>query len=191
MTAGKLLEQCRIVAERVGGAVAQSFLDTDRDGYQVAQQQPQRPPSPATKVGRRRHSVSHSRSRSRRRSSTKPERRKFEKVTQQGGEGSQNEFEMLSEERYMTIIAEYEQKLGTEIPPSEKPSIAQLSAFRWLVMTEGPLAVCFAVWGPFQERGANSSRLDDQVVNGMVVRRRATGPPTLVEWNPCWAIFAN
>ena len=62
-----------------------------------------------------------------------------------------------------------------------------------MLLTGANMGVNFAKWGgAFQERAAMAaSRLEDQVVNGVIVKRRVTGPPTLVEWNPCWNIFAN
>ena len=112
--------------------------------------------------------------------------RKFEGVTQQGGEGAENEFVLMSQAECKDLIRNYEEKtLKARIPRGEKPSDAQLSAVRSMLESDTPPAVNFAKFGPFSERAAlMASRIADVIVDGVAQKRRVTGPSTIVEFIP-------
>ena len=61
-----------------------------------------------------------------------------------------------------------------------------------MLLNGGTLGVNFAKFGPFGLRAAMlASRLEDVVVQGVVVKRRVNGPTSLREWTTCWKIFGN
>ena len=92
----------------------------------------------------------------------------------------------MSEKRCKELIRLFEERRGAELPPGEKPSDYQLSAIRQMLINEGNMGVNFAKFGPFGLRAAMFvSRLEDVVINGIVVKRKVNGPPHW--WNGCRA----
>ena len=185
---GKLFAQCRWLAEHLGGEVAYTFTLSGLHGEPIAAPPP---PSPALSVGGRRYS----RSRSRTRTPKEPSRimMKFNGVTQQGGQGADNEFEVMSEAYCCDLIREYEDNvLGGKIPEHEKPSPTQLSAIRAKLMMDKNPAADHAKFGPYGDRAALiASRIEDVIIDGTTHKRRVTGPTTFAEWCPCWRVWGN
>ena len=189
---GKLFAQFKYVAHYLGGTISHSFHIRGLYGEPLEPQivesrssnyEPPRDRS-RTKRSRTRH-----RSRSPKRKNTK---KKYEGVTQQGGVGADDEFEMLSEEQYADILDKYELVLGGKIPKKERPSNVQLSAVRSKLYADSNPAVEFAYFGPFGDRTAKlRSHVDDVLVDGVWVKRRFTGPSTIVELEACWRVFGT
>ena len=114
-------------------------------------------------------------------------------VNQQGGEGADNEFEVMSEAYCNDLIRDYEERiLGGKIPLHERPSHVQLSAIRQKLMEDKNPAADFAKFGPFGDRAALvASRVQDVVINGVTRKIRVSGPTTFEEWCPCWRVWGN
>ena len=98
---GKLFAQCRWFAEQVGGEVVYTFTLSGLHDEPV--QAPAPPPQPDSRSY-------HRRSRSRSRTPKRPSavRRKFNIVLQQGGEGGEDEFVLLSKQTSADIVKAYE-----------------------------------------------------------------------------------
>ena len=121
LTKAKIFSGCARIATTRGGAVAWSFGASGLHDERLAQPEPAQPVEARTRT---RKAV-------RAKSPAKPpvRKRKFDGVLQQGGEGADDEFVVMSKETHRRILKEYERWAGAAIPKAERPSVTQLSAF--------------------------------------------------------------
>lgn len=81
-------------------------------------------------------------------------------------------------------------KVGEEIPKDERPTVVRLLSVRAKLMEYLNLAPDVAVFGPFGDCSASAlSHVEDVHVDGMVGRRRVTGPTTMAEVIACCRVF--
>ena len=121
-----------------------------------------------------------------------PKKRKYEGITQQGGEGADDEFTVLGREQHRTLIRNYEERRGSELPRAERPSVYQLSAVRGRLIEDTNPSTDFRIFGPYGERASRMVTMTaDITVGGETKRRRLKGPGSFAEWKPCWTVFGH
>ena len=75
---------------------------------------------------------------------------KYEGTWVQGGQGSDDTFELLNPMEARKMIKEHEESAyGSELAPSEVPSDLQISAARGKLLADSNPACCFGLNGPY------------------------------------------
>lgn len=96
---------------------------------------------------------------------------------------------MFSEMAAADVLRLYEDQIsGEKIPNNERPTVVQLSSVRAKLMEDLTPAPDVAVFGPLRSARA-LSHVEDVHVDGMVAKRRVTGPTTMAEFIACRRVF--
>lgn len=173
-----LFNRCQKLAEMPAGDVAFSFTVTDlydgplnsaRSSLQLLAPLQPRPRSPErTKT-----------------------RRKFNGIFQQGGEGGDDEFDVMNEFDHAKRLRAFEVNVfGGEIPRAEQPTPAQMSAVKTKLEKDKSPSPDLDVYGPFGDRTQRAmAGVGDIEIDGVRTRRKFRGHNSLIEWRPRWEVF--
>ena len=94
-------------------------------------------------------------------------------------------------EQGKSIYAVFKQRMGDYPRPEEDVTPEHLAALRALFSNGAPPYVDLAVWGPYGRRIQRKLRFSGQVLgaSGVLHAAQLYGPPSVCEWQACWAIF--
>ena len=110
-------------------------------------------------------------------------KRKYNEVIQQGGEGGDDTFEMLSSDAFADYVRRYERSavLISKVPKREKPTVLELSAVRGRLLGDPNPVTDFPICGPFANGTARwLLSIEDVWVDGALTKRRIKNSPSFV-----------
>ena len=101
------------------------------------------------------------------------------------------EVRLLEQAQVDAAYAVFKERMGDYPRPEEDVTPEQLAALRALFSSGAPPYVDLAVWGPYGRRTQRKLRFSGQVLgaNGVLHAAQLYGPPSVCEWQACWAIF--
>ena len=113
---------------------------------------------------------------------------KFSSVVHQADD---REVRPLEQNQVDSACAVNKARMGDYPRPEEDVTPEQLAALRALFSSGAPPYVDLAVWEPYGRRIQRKLRFSGQVLvaQGILHTVQLYGPPTVCEWQACWAIF--
>ena len=153
MIKAKLYEACRGGARKLGGQVATSFASVGLHGEALAVPQPAAytPPAPDTSAQMQALTAAIAAALAQKGTRKAKPSYKFDGVLQQGGDGADDEFDLLSEEVFDQLLRDHEVQIGDNIPLEEEPKRKQLSAAVALISQDkarSRFSQLRPLWGP-------------------------------------------